>query len=313
MSPRRFGIMIHDFGMDATSFLFTSAYAVDELDVAFMLQNTCGLLAVTVSEPRAADLNIQHLPRQIGRPDWGLTVDAREGITTGVSAADRAATAALLASRNTVASQLVRPGHMLVALQRPSDMQSWIGPAAALTHAQPCSGGEPALFGQLLTTSQAAMSAAEAEQFATIHGCHLTRASELLMGAVAEGAEIHAVDECRGGFGEILAVQLAFDSTEHYLFLPTSGESVVDHETWLNDAKEVVICANWTQACTDCRYQVLDGQQRHTQSVIAVVDPLKHARKSRPELMRCEQLDLSSAYEQAVIQVVKQQFRAVRA
>ena len=42
-----------------------------------------------------------------------MTVDAREGVTTGISAADRAHTIALLADPATVAADLARPGHVV--------------------------------------------------------------------------------------------------------------------------------------------------------------------------------------------------------
>jgi 3,4-dihydroxy 2-butanone 4-phosphate synthase/GTP cyclohydrolase II len=44
---------------------------------------------------------------------YTVTVDAREGVTTGISAADRARTLEVLADPESVAHDLVRPGHIL--------------------------------------------------------------------------------------------------------------------------------------------------------------------------------------------------------
>jgi 3,4-dihydroxy 2-butanone 4-phosphate synthase/GTP cyclohydrolase II len=47
------------------------------------------------------------------RTAYTVTVDARQGVTTGISAADRAHTIRLLASPNAEACNLIRPGHVL--------------------------------------------------------------------------------------------------------------------------------------------------------------------------------------------------------
>jgi len=44
---------------------------------------------------------------------YTITVDAREGTTTGISAHDRALTANLLANPKTVPKDLMKPGHIL--------------------------------------------------------------------------------------------------------------------------------------------------------------------------------------------------------
>ena len=48
-----------------------------------------------------------------------MTVDARTGVTTGISAADRARTARLLAADETVPGDFTRPGHVVPLRARP--------------------------------------------------------------------------------------------------------------------------------------------------------------------------------------------------
>ena len=48
-----------------------------------------------------------------------MTVDAREGVTTGISAADRAHTIALLADPATSPADLARPGHVVPLRAKP--------------------------------------------------------------------------------------------------------------------------------------------------------------------------------------------------
>lgn len=83
--------------------------------LAFMAVKARGLICQSITEERALHLN---LPPQVARNEesnataFTVSVDAAEGITTGISALDRCVTARLLANGETNSEQLVRPGHL---------------------------------------------------------------------------------------------------------------------------------------------------------------------------------------------------------
>ena len=86
--------------------------------VAFMVKYTSGLICVPME---GADLDRLEIPLMTPpaantermRTAYTVTVDAAEGVTTGISAADRAKTIRLLADPKTAAVDLARPGHVL--------------------------------------------------------------------------------------------------------------------------------------------------------------------------------------------------------
>ena len=84
--------------------------------VAWIVRHSSGLLCAPVSRDIADRLN---LPIMIEHSQdrrttaYTVTVDAREGVSTGISAADRARTLLVLADPASVAHDLVRPGHIL--------------------------------------------------------------------------------------------------------------------------------------------------------------------------------------------------------
>jgi len=94
--------------------IFASELATPEL-VAFTVRYTSGYICVAVTEEDADRLDLPPMLR-VNQDRRGtaytVTVDAREGVTTGISAADRARTVRLLASTDTTATDLVRPGHI---------------------------------------------------------------------------------------------------------------------------------------------------------------------------------------------------------
>ena len=95
--------------------IFAAEKATPEL-VSFMVRYTSGYICVALTEEECDRLDLP--PMHYTNADsfgtaFTVTVDAKEGITTGISAADRARTIKLLADPRTQPGDLVRPGHVL--------------------------------------------------------------------------------------------------------------------------------------------------------------------------------------------------------
>ncbi|MCW2612362.1 MAG: 3,4-dihydroxy 2-butanone 4-phosphate synthase / cyclohydrolase [Actinomycetota bacterium] len=94
--------------------VFAAEKATPEL-VAFMMTECRGLLCVPMEGSALDHLQLgQMVSENTDRMGTAFTVsvDAREGVTTGISAADRAHTVQLLVGDDTVAQDIVRPGHV---------------------------------------------------------------------------------------------------------------------------------------------------------------------------------------------------------
>ena len=94
--------------------IFAASLATPEL-LAFMIRYTSGVICVPMRE---AELDRLQLPQMTARNTehhrtaFTLSVDARDGISTGISAADRATTIRKLVDPATTAADLLRPGHV---------------------------------------------------------------------------------------------------------------------------------------------------------------------------------------------------------
>jgi 3,4-dihydroxy 2-butanone 4-phosphate synthase/GTP cyclohydrolase II len=94
--------------------IFAAEKASPEL-VAFMTRYTSGYICVPMT---GEDLDRLEIPLMVGanqermRTAYTITVDARTGITTGISAADRARTMQVLSDPATTPYDLTRPGHI---------------------------------------------------------------------------------------------------------------------------------------------------------------------------------------------------------
>jgi 3,4-dihydroxy 2-butanone 4-phosphate synthase/GTP cyclohydrolase II len=95
--------------------IFAAELATPEL-LAFTVRYTSGFICAPLTEADADRLELPPMYR-VNQDRRGtaytVTVDAREGVSTGISAADRARTVRLLADPGTSAADLSRPGHVV--------------------------------------------------------------------------------------------------------------------------------------------------------------------------------------------------------
>ena len=87
--------------------------------VAFMIRHTSGILCTPILQEQATAL---HLDPMVGRNDAPMStvmvsID-KTGLTTGISAEERAATVQALTSSNVAADDFVRPGHIFPLVAR---------------------------------------------------------------------------------------------------------------------------------------------------------------------------------------------------
>lgn len=84
--------------------------------INFMARFGRGLICVALTSDRLDSLDIRPVRRRGSRERFNTafmeSVDAREGITTGISAADRAHTIRLMVDQDATARDLVSPGHV---------------------------------------------------------------------------------------------------------------------------------------------------------------------------------------------------------
>src|SRR5882757_7959647 len=95
--------------------IFAAERATPEL-VSFMVRYTSGYICVALTEDDCDRLDLPPMYHSNGdafRTAFTVTVDAKAGVTTGISATDRAYTIRLLADVGAVARDFVRPGHVL--------------------------------------------------------------------------------------------------------------------------------------------------------------------------------------------------------
>lgn len=111
----KFLIVVDDEDRENEGDFIIAAEKITPEKVNFMLKHGRGVLCCPITEQRCAELDLMHQvannTSMLGTP-FTVTVDKLEGCTTGVSAADRAATIQALADTNSKPETFGRPGHI---------------------------------------------------------------------------------------------------------------------------------------------------------------------------------------------------------
>ena len=111
----QFVIVVDDEDRENEGDFIIAAEKITPEKVNFMLQHGRGVLCCPITEQRCAELDLMHQvannTSMLGTP-FTVTVDKLEGCTTGVSAADRAATIRALADPSSKPETFGRPGHI---------------------------------------------------------------------------------------------------------------------------------------------------------------------------------------------------------
>ena len=95
-------------------FVIAAEFATAE-HINFMAKHGRGLICLTLSEARCKQLNLPPMVVNNGSrlgTNFTLSIEAASGVTTGISAADRAVTVKAAVAKNASAKSIVSPGHV---------------------------------------------------------------------------------------------------------------------------------------------------------------------------------------------------------
>ncbi|MBN1526063.1 MAG: 3,4-dihydroxy-2-butanone-4-phosphate synthase, partial [Candidatus Omnitrophica bacterium] len=111
----RMVIVIDDEGRENEGDLIMAGAFTRPSDINFMATHGRGLICVPMEGARLDELDLHPMSRKNPDPyktGWAMSCDAKSGITTGISAHDRARTINILSDKRSKPADLVTPGHV---------------------------------------------------------------------------------------------------------------------------------------------------------------------------------------------------------
>ncbi|MBV1850420.1 bifunctional 3,4-dihydroxy-2-butanone-4-phosphate synthase/GTP cyclohydrolase II [Catellatospora tritici] len=256
--------------------IFAAEMATQEL-VAFTVRYTSGYICVAITEDEAdrLDLPPMYYTNQDRRGTaYCVTVDAREGVSTGISAADRARTLRLLGDPQTRSADLARPGHVVPlraktggVLRRPGHTESGVD-LAQLAGLHPA-----AAICEMVNDDGTMMRLGDLKAFAAQHELVLISIADLIAYRRRTEQLVTRVVEARlpTEFGDFTAVgyHAAHDNAEHVALV--YGEIGDGEEVLVRVHSECLTGDVFGSVRCDCGPQLHAAMQRVAQEGRGVV------------------------------------------
>ncbi len=220
-------IVVDDADRENEGDLIMAAEAMTPEKMAFMIRHTSGVICMPVEGPRLDELR---LPLMVAdntesqRTAFTVSVDARAGTTTGISAADRSATVHALLDEATRPEDLARPGHIFPLRYRDGGVLKRAGHTEAAVDLARLAGMQPAgVLAEVVNDDGTMARMPRLEEFAAEHGLQLISIADLIRYRRHSEKLVRRVSEARiptrhGDFTGFVFESL-LDGTEHMAFV----------------------------------------------------------------------------------------------
>jgi 3,4-dihydroxy 2-butanone 4-phosphate synthase / GTP cyclohydrolase II len=223
-------VVVDDADRENEGDLIMAAEAATPEKIAFFVRHTSGYICAPVEPARADALELPLMVeenKEQHRTAYTVSVDAREGITTGISAADRARTIRLLADPGSAPTDLVRPGHVLPLRAAPGGVLKRAGHTEAAVDLARLAGLMPAgALAEVVNDDGTMARLPQLQRFAAEHDLLLITIADLIAYRRQNEKLVHRVAEAviPTPFGRFLAIGYESEVDGHQHIALVYGE-----------------------------------------------------------------------------------------
>src|SRR5690348_2086868 len=180
----RMVVMLDDEDRENEGDLIMAADKVRAEDVNFMAREGRGLICLALDQARCRRLGLQPMVRDnssVHHTNFTVSIEAASGVTTGISAHDRARTIQVAVAPDAKPSDLIQPGHVFPLMAQPGGVLSRAGHTEAACDLAMLAGCEPAgVLVEILHEDGSMARRPELEIFARKHGLKIGSIADLI-------------------------------------------------------------------------------------------------------------------------------------
>jgi 3,4-dihydroxy 2-butanone 4-phosphate synthase/GTP cyclohydrolase II len=208
-------ILLDDEDRENEGDLVMAAQHVTPEAINFMAKEARGLICMPMTGDRCRKLRLNPMAtsnRSKHHTNFTVSIEAAEGVTTGISAADRARTVQVAVDPQASPDDIVTPGHVFPLMAEPGGVLSRVGHTEASIDFARLAGCEPsAVIVEIMNEDGTMARAPDLEQFAEKHGLKLGTIADLvhyraLHDSTVERVGQKTIDTVHGPF-EVIAYQ----------------------------------------------------------------------------------------------------------
>ncbi|MCK9563951.1 MAG: bifunctional 3,4-dihydroxy-2-butanone-4-phosphate synthase/GTP cyclohydrolase II [Bacteroidales bacterium] len=193
----RMVILMDDEDRENEGDLIMAAARVSAEDINFMAKHARGLICLTLSRERCKQLNLPLMVGDNGSPhgtNFTVSIEAAEGVSTGISAADRARTVQAAVAPNASARDIVQPGHIFPLMAQPGGVLSRAGHTEAGCDLARLAGYEPAaVIVEVMNDDGTMARRADLEEFGRQHDIKIGTIADLIHHRMAHEKTVECV------------------------------------------------------------------------------------------------------------------------
>ena len=177
-------ILLDDFDRENEADLIVAAERLTVETMALMIRECSGIVCLCLSDDKVRALELPPMAAENGSrygTPFTVSIEARRGVSTGVSAADRVTTIQAAIARNAQPDDLVRPGHVFPLRATPGGVLARAGHTEGSVDLARMAGLQPAAVLCELMNADGTMMRGEAiERFAEERGMPILTIAELI-------------------------------------------------------------------------------------------------------------------------------------
>ena len=227
-------IIMDDEDRENEGDLLMAASSVTPDDVNYMARYGRGLICLTLTKERCEQLR---LPLMVGGTDamqstnFTVSIEAAEGVTTGISAADRAVTILAAVNKDAKPDDIAQPGHIFPLMAQPGGVLSRAGHTEAGCDLARMAGLDPsAMIVEILNEDGTMARRPDLEKFAAEHKLKIGTIEDLIGYRIKNEKTIERVAESeletRHGNFRLVAYQNTLDGSMDFALI--KGEIKAD-------------------------------------------------------------------------------------
>lgn len=193
-------ILMDDEDRENEGDLVMAAPHVRPADINFMARYGRGLICLTLTRERCQQLRLPLMVNENKTPhstNFTVSIEAADGVTTGISAADRARTIQCAVAMDAKPEDLVQPGHVFPLMAQPGGVLNRAGHTEAGCDLARLAGLEPAaVIVEILNEDGTMARRPDLETFATRHGIKIGTITDLIEYRIQNEKTIERICEC---------------------------------------------------------------------------------------------------------------------
>lgn len=279
-------ILMDDEDRENEGDLIIAAEKVVADDVNFMAKYGRGLICLTLTKERCERLRLPLMVsenREAHATAFTVSIEAAEGVTTGISAADRAVTIRTAVAADARPSDLVQPGHIFPLMAQPGGVLTRAGHTEAGCDLAKLAGVEPAaVIVEILNEDGTMARRPDLERFANEHGLKIGTIADLIEYRMRNEKTVERAAVCdmptRYGNFRLHAYRNSIDRQVHLALV--KGNIDPRQPVLVRVHVENTLCDIFGSQRPDCGWPLRDAMQRIADEGQGIVIILRLAEES---------------------------------